>query len=145
MINCKKLFKLQIRPSSLILLITTSQDRWMFPSQSWKVRNSMMMIIIIIIWAKGWVTELPSPTPGAYNANTQPSYVQDRPCRMMNHILQEVALLINRTWRSYRSRPKQCPSPECALPCWRTTCTSVVGGKKPALQLILILYMEIRK
>ena len=25
--NCKKLFKLQIRPPSLILLITTSQDR----------------------------------------------------------------------------------------------------------------------
>ena len=27
MFNCKKLFKLQIRPPSLILLITTSQDR----------------------------------------------------------------------------------------------------------------------
>ena len=27
MFNCKKLFKLQIRPTSLILLITTSQDR----------------------------------------------------------------------------------------------------------------------
>ena len=27
MFNCKKLFKLQVRPPSLILLITTSQDR----------------------------------------------------------------------------------------------------------------------
>ena len=27
MFSCKKLFKLQIRPPSLILLITTSQDR----------------------------------------------------------------------------------------------------------------------
>jgi len=27
MFNCKKLYKLQIRPLSLILLITTSQDR----------------------------------------------------------------------------------------------------------------------
>jgi len=27
MFNCKKVFKLQIRPSSLILLITASQDR----------------------------------------------------------------------------------------------------------------------
>ena len=27
MFNCKKLFKLQIRPPSLILLITASQDR----------------------------------------------------------------------------------------------------------------------
>ena len=27
MFNCKKLFKLQIRPPSLTLLITTSQDR----------------------------------------------------------------------------------------------------------------------
>ena len=27
MFNCKKLFKLQIRPPSLILLITTSRDR----------------------------------------------------------------------------------------------------------------------
>ena len=47
MFNCKKLFKLQIRPPSLILLITTSQDRWIFPSQSWEVSNSMMMIIVI--------------------------------------------------------------------------------------------------
>ena len=37
--NCKKLFKPQIRPPSLILLITTSQDRWIFPSQSCEVRN----------------------------------------------------------------------------------------------------------
>ena len=44
-----KLFKLQIRPPSLILLITTSQDRWIFPSQSWEVRNSEIIIIIIII------------------------------------------------------------------------------------------------
>jgi len=48
MFNCKKLFKLKIRPPSLILLITTSQDRWIFPSQSWDVKNSMMMIITII-------------------------------------------------------------------------------------------------
>ena len=49
MFNCKKLFKLQIRPPSLILLMTTFQGRWIFPSQSWEVRNSMMMMIIIII------------------------------------------------------------------------------------------------
>ena len=49
MFNCKKLFKLQIRPTSLILLISTSQDRWIFPSQSWEVRNSIIMIKIIII------------------------------------------------------------------------------------------------
>ena len=49
MFNCKKLFKLQIRPPSLILLITTSQDRWIFPSQSWEVRNSIIIIIVIII------------------------------------------------------------------------------------------------
>ena len=49
MFNCKKLFKLQIRPPSLILLITTSQDRWIFPSQSWEVRNSIIIIIILII------------------------------------------------------------------------------------------------
>jgi len=61
MFNCKKLFKLQIIPSSLILLITTSQDKWIFPSQSWDVKNSMvmttttttmMMIIIKIIIMK---------------------------------------------------------------------------------------------
>jgi len=49
MFNCKKLFKLQIRPPSLILLITASQDRGIFPSQSWEVRNSIIIIIIIII------------------------------------------------------------------------------------------------
>ena len=49
MFSCKKLFKLQIRPPSLILLITTSQDRWIFPSQNWDVRNSIIIIIIIII------------------------------------------------------------------------------------------------
>ena len=49
MFNCKKLLKLQIMPPSLILLITTSQDRLMFPSQSWEVRNSIIIIIIIII------------------------------------------------------------------------------------------------
>ena len=49
MFNCKKLFKLQVRPPSLILLITTSQDRWIFPSQSWEVKNSMMMMMMIII------------------------------------------------------------------------------------------------
>ena len=47
--NCKKLFKLQIRPPSLILLITASQDRWIFPSQSWEVRNSMIIITIILL------------------------------------------------------------------------------------------------
>jgi len=53
MFNFKKHFKLQIRPPSLILLITTSQHRWIFPSQSSEVRNSttttMLMTIIIII------------------------------------------------------------------------------------------------
>ena len=44
MFNCKKLFKLQIRPQSLILLITTSQDRLIFPCQSWEVRNSATII-----------------------------------------------------------------------------------------------------
>ena len=43
MFNCKKLFKLQIRQPSLILLISTSQDRSIFPSQSREVRNSMMI------------------------------------------------------------------------------------------------------
>ena len=47
MFNCKRLFKLQIRPQNLILLITTSQDRWIFPSQRWEVRNSIIIIIII--------------------------------------------------------------------------------------------------
>jgi len=47
MFNCKKLFKLQIRTPSLILLITTSQDRWIFPSQSCEMRNTMMIIITI--------------------------------------------------------------------------------------------------
>ena len=28
-----------------MLLITTSQDRWIFPSQSWEVKNSMMMVM----------------------------------------------------------------------------------------------------
>ena len=58
MFSCKKLFKLQIRPPSLMLLITTSQDRGIFPSQSWEVRNSMMMmmmIIIIIIPPAAWM------------------------------------------------------------------------------------------
>ena len=49
MFNCKKLFKLQIRPPSLILFITTSQDRWIFPNQSWEVGNSIMMMMMIII------------------------------------------------------------------------------------------------
>ena len=34
MFNCKKLFKLQIRPPSVMLLIAASQDRGIFPSQS---------------------------------------------------------------------------------------------------------------
>ena len=49
MFNCKKLFRLQIRPPSLILLITTSQDLWIFPSQSWEVKNSMMMIMMMMM------------------------------------------------------------------------------------------------
>ena len=49
MFNCKKLFKLQIRPPSIILLITASQDRWIFPSQSREVRNSMMMMKTVIM------------------------------------------------------------------------------------------------
>ena len=57
MFNCKKLFKLQVRPPSLILLITASQDRWIFPSQSWEMRNSIVIIIIIIIcWRNYKVT-----------------------------------------------------------------------------------------
>jgi len=51
MFNCKKLLKLQIRPLSLILLIATSQDRWIFPSQkmrSEKFGNNDDIIIIII-------------------------------------------------------------------------------------------------
>jgi len=49
MFNCKKLSKLQIKPPSLILLITKFQDRWIFPSWSWEIRNSMMMMMMIII------------------------------------------------------------------------------------------------
>ena len=49
MFNCKKLFKPQIRPPSLILLIITSQDWWIFPSQSWEVRNSMMMVTLMMM------------------------------------------------------------------------------------------------
>jgi len=48
MFKCKKLFKLQIIPPSLILLIATLQDRWIFPSQSWEVRNSMMMMMMMM-------------------------------------------------------------------------------------------------
>jgi len=44
MFNCKKLFTLQIRPPSLILLIIISQDIWIFPSESWEVRNSIIII-----------------------------------------------------------------------------------------------------
>jgi len=49
MFSCKKLFKLQIRPPSLILVITTFQDRRIFPSQSREVRNSVIIILIIKI------------------------------------------------------------------------------------------------
>ena len=49
MSNCKELFKLQIRPPSLIVLIAVSQDRWMFRSQSWEVKNSVIIIMIKII------------------------------------------------------------------------------------------------
>ena len=45
MFKCKILFKLQIRPPSLILFITTSQDRWIYHSQSWEVKNSIIIII----------------------------------------------------------------------------------------------------
>ena len=58
MFNCKKLFKPQIRPLSLILLITTSQDRWIFPSQSWEVRNSMIIIIISLYLLRITVDEI---------------------------------------------------------------------------------------
>jgi len=47
MFNCKKLFKPQIRPPSLMLLIAASQDRWIFPRQSWEVRNSTIMKFIV--------------------------------------------------------------------------------------------------
>ena len=63
--------------------------------------------------------------------NTQPHYAQGHPCLMKNHIQQEAALLMNRTRWSYRSAPKQSPSPGWTLPCWRTTGTSLVEGKKP--------------
>jgi hypothetical protein len=43
MFNCKKFFKLHVRPPSLILLITTSQDRWIIPSQSREVKNSIII------------------------------------------------------------------------------------------------------
>jgi hypothetical protein len=59
MFNCKKLFKLQIRSQSVILLIAASQDRGMFAGQSREVRNSMMiimMMIIIIIIIGGWLS-----------------------------------------------------------------------------------------
>ena len=49
MFNCKKLFKLQTGPPGLILLITTSQDRWIFPSQNWEVRNSKMMMMMMMM------------------------------------------------------------------------------------------------
>ena len=39
MFSRKKLFKLQIRPPSLILLITASLDWWIFPNQSWEVKK----------------------------------------------------------------------------------------------------------
>ena len=48
MFNCKKLFKLQIRPTNLILSITTSHDRWIFPSQSWEVRNTIVIIVNLL-------------------------------------------------------------------------------------------------
>ena len=47
MFICKKLFKLQIRSPNLIVFITTTQERRIFPSQSWEVRNSIIIIIII--------------------------------------------------------------------------------------------------
>jgi hypothetical protein len=59
----------------------------------------IIIIIVIIVMAKEWGRDLPAPSPGAYNANIQPLYAQDCPCVTKNHILQEAALLINRTWR----------------------------------------------
>jgi hypothetical protein len=48
MFNSKKLFKLQIRPSSLILLITYPRIGECFTAEG-EVRHSMTMMIIIII------------------------------------------------------------------------------------------------
>jgi len=47
MFNCKKISKVQKRPPSLILFITTPQVSWIFPSQSWERKNSIIIIIII--------------------------------------------------------------------------------------------------
>jgi len=47
MFNCKKLFKLQVRQPSLILLITTSQDMGIFASQNSEVKNFIIIIIRI--------------------------------------------------------------------------------------------------
>jgi len=47
--NCKKLSKLKISLSRLILLIAKSRDRWIFSSYSWEVKNSIIILIIIII------------------------------------------------------------------------------------------------
>ena len=49
MFNFKKLLELKIRIPSLIMLITTSQDRWIFPSQCWEVRKSMMMMMMMVM------------------------------------------------------------------------------------------------
>jgi hypothetical protein len=59
MFNFKKLFKLQIRPPSLILLISTSHDRWIFLSQIWEVRNSMLLLLLLLLlfncsWVVTW-------------------------------------------------------------------------------------------
>jgi len=49
MFNCKKLLKLQVRPLSLILLITTSQDRWIYPSQRWEEKNLVIIITNLFV------------------------------------------------------------------------------------------------
>jgi len=50
---------------------------------------------------------MPSPSPGACDANIQPLNAQNRPGMMKYHILQEVTLLINRTWQIWRSQSKK--------------------------------------
>ena len=59
MFNCKKLLKLQIRLPSLILLITKTQKGWIFPNQSWEVRNPLTTTIIItLMWIYLWCSSL---------------------------------------------------------------------------------------
>ena len=69
--------------------------------------------------------------PEVFYANVQPYCSQNRPCIVNNHILQEVALLINRTQQIQCSRPKISPSSLCTLRCRWITKASAVDGKKP--------------